>query len=44
VERFTLSDVKSGLCGNKGTWKLENGMFILENINLDGSIIDASIE
>ena len=43
VERFTLSDVKEGLCGNKGTWRLENTMLLLENINIDGFIVDAAI-
>ena len=44
VERFTISDVRAGLCGNKGTWRLENTMLLLEDINIDGYIIDASIE
>ena len=43
AERFTHSEVKSGSCGNKGTWRLENTMLLLENINLDGFILDAVV-
>jgi hypothetical protein len=27
-ERFELSDVKAGACGNSGTWEVKNGSLI----------------
>jgi len=42
-EQFTLDDIKNGVCGNSGTWKVERGAFILEDCDLDGFVVDAVV-
>ena len=42
-ERFELSDVKAGACGNSGTWEVINGSLILTDCNMNGAMIDAQI-
>ena len=42
-ERFELSDVKSGACGNSGTWEVKNGSLILLDCDMNGLTIDVAV-
>ena len=42
-ERFELSDVKAGACGNSGTWEVKNGSLILLDCDMNGLTIDVSV-
>jgi len=42
-ERFTLEDIKNGVCGNSGTWSVENGSFMLMDCDVDGTMLDVVV-
>ena len=42
-ERFELSDVKAGACGNSGTWEVKNGSLILLDCDMNGLTIDVAV-
>jgi len=42
-ERFELSDIQSGACGNSGTWEVKNGSLILSDCDINGTMIDVVV-
>ena len=42
-ERFTLQNIKDGVCGNSGTWSVENGSFMLMDCDVDGLMLDVVV-
>jgi len=36
TEKFTLEEIKSGSCGDSGTWEVKNGSLILVDCDIDG--------